>query len=320
MTNTLPPAVFIMGPTAAGKTDLAMQLYDGLPCEIISVDSALIYRGMDVGTAKPTAEFLQRYPHHLVDILEPTESYSAARFREDALVLMKQATDAGKIPLLVGGTMLYFRALENGLSELPSANQEVRERLDAQMRELGADAMHQRLAEVDPESAARIHKNDPQRLQRALEVYEISGKTLTQLYAESEAEAFPYNAAKIIIAPEKRSVLHERIEKRFHQMLDQGLVAEVERLRNRGDLDLSMPSMRAVGYRQVWEYLDGSYDYEQMIHKGVVATRQFAKRQLTWLRADKDAIWFDGESDSLLQDVMQHLRAVLNLGDNHMLC
>lgn len=316
----LPPAIFIMGPTAAGKTDLALALYDQLPCEIISVDSALIYRGMDIGTAKPSIEMLNRYPHHLVDILEPTESYSAASFRVDALRAMDEITRAGKIPLLVGGTMLYFRALEKGLSELPPADSAVRERLDAELAEQGSEVLHRRLAEIDPESAARIHPNDPQRLQRALEVFELTGKSMTQLYAESQGDALPYRVAKIVVAPQGRKVLHERIERRFHQMVEHGFVAEVRRLKARGDLDLSMPSMRAVGYRQVWEHLEGKYDFDQMIYKGIVATRQFAKRQLTWLRSDGENQWFDGESANLEKDVLEYLRQVLDLGDNHMLC
>jgi len=320
MNAKLPPAIFIMGPTAAGKTDLAMELYDRLPCEIVSVDSALIYRGMDIGTAKPSSELLAQYPHRLVDILEPSESYSAANFRNDALNAMSEITAAGKIPLLVGGTMLYFRALEKGLSELPPANSDVRARLNTELEKKGREALHRRLAEIDPESAARIHPNDPQRLQRALEVYEITGKSMSQLYAESQADALPYRVAKVVVAPGERRVLHERIEKRFHLMVEQGFVGEVRRLRARGDLDLSKPSMRAVGYRQVWEHLEGNYDFEQMLYKGIVATRQFAKRQLTWLRSDEDNKWFDGESSNLNEDVLDYLRLILDLGDNHMLC
>ena len=310
---SLPPAIFIMGPTAAGKTDLAFQVYDSLPVEIISVDSALIYRGMDIGTAKPDEVLLQRYPHRLVNIIEPTEVYSAARFRNDVLAAMSEITAAGRIPLLVGGTMLYFRALEHGLSELPPADPEIRTRLDAEIEEKGLQAMHQRLAEIDPDSAQRIHPNDPQRIQRALEVYEITGKSMTALYAEVEVERLPYHLAKIIIAPQDRSVLHQRIEQRFLSMLDQGFIEEVATLRSRGDLDLTLPSMRAVGYRQVWEYLDGQYDYEEMVKRGVVATRQFAKRQLTWLRAEETAARFESDGSELLYNVLKYIDIRLGL-------
>ncbi len=319
MNTELPPAIFVMGPTAAGKTDLALMLAECLPCEIISVDSALIYSGMDIGTAKPSPDLLARFPHRLVSFLEPTESYSVARFREDALAAMADITAAGRIPLLVGGTMLYFRALQNGLSALPQADPVVRARLDVEMAERGPEALHQRLTLIDPESALRIHPNDPQRLQRALEVYEITGKNLTQLHAEALPGDFPYNTAKIIVSCD-RGVLHERIEKRFHFMLEQGFMGEVKRLKARGNLDLSLPSMRAVGYRQMWEYLEGRYDFEQMTYKGVVATRQFAKRQLTWLRSDVGAEWFDGESPKLRDDVLGYLERRLGLGDSHMLC
>jgi len=308
MKTEFPPAIFVKGPTAAGKTDLALKLCERLPCDLISVDSALIYRGMDIGTAKPPLDLLARYPHRLVDILEPTESYSVARFREDALAAMAEITAAGRIPLLVGGTMLYFRALENGLSELPAADPVIRARLDAEMVEKGSEALHQRLAAVDPESAARIHPNDPQRLQRALEVYEITGENMTQLYRKTRSDVLPYHIAKIVVSPHERKVLHERIEKRFHLMLEQGFVDEVKRLRGRGDLDLSLPSMRTVGYRQVWEHLDGQYDLDQMIHKGVVATRQLAKRQLTWLRSGAGAEWFEGGLPELCDDVLGYLR------------
>jgi tRNA dimethylallyltransferase len=313
--SELPPAIFIMGPTAAGKTDLALALHERLSCELISVDSALVYRGMDVGTAKPEAEVLQRAPHRLIDILDPAEAYSAARFREDALAAMAEITATGRIPLLVGGTMLYFRALEQGLSELPPADEEVRARLDTEFEQHGLAAMHQRLAKVDPAAAERIHPNDPQRIQRALEVYEISGRPMTELQAEAAGNRLPYRLSKLIIAPQDRATLHERIEKRFSIMLEEGFIDEVARLRERGDLDLSMPSMRAVGYRQVWEYLDGNYGYDELIQRGVAATRQFAKRQLTWLRAEQDAVWFDSESEDLLEQALKYIKVTLNLLD-----
>ncbi len=304
-----------MGPTAAGKTDLALALHEKLPSELISVDSALVYKGMDVGTAKPEPEVLRQAPHHLIDMLDPAEVYSAARFREDALAAMAEITAAGKIPLLVGGTMLYFRALEQGLADLPAADERVRARLDAEMEKHGLAAMHERLGQVDPDSAARIHPNDPQRILRALEVYEISGKSMTELHAQAERQRAPYRLAKLIIAPESRSILHQRIENRFMQMLAQGFVDEVATLRDRGDLDLSMPSMRAVGYRQVWAYLDGDYDYEEMVQRGVVATRQFAKRQFTWLRAEKGATWLDSESPNLLDQALKCITTALNISD-----
>ena len=310
---SLPPAIFIMGPTAAGKTDLAVALQQQLGCELISVDSALIYKGMDIGTAKPSEQELQRAPHRLIDILDPTEAYSAANFRNDALAAMAEITASGKIPLLVGGTMLYFRALEHGLADLPGADEQVRARLDADIEQYGLEAMHQRLQQVDPDSAARIHPNDPQRIQRALEVYEVSGKTMTELHAEAGKEKLQYRVAKIIVAPQDRSILHQRIEKRFKLMMEKGFVDEVVGLRQRGDLSMSLPSMRAVGYRQVWEYLDGQYDYDEMLQKGIVATRQFAKRQLTWLRAEQGAHWLEGESPDLLAQALKYINTSLNI-------
>jgi len=309
----LPPVIFIMGPTAAGKTDLAVALQQQLGCELISVDSALIYKGMDIGTAKPSAQELRQAPHRLIDILEPTEAYSAANFRNDALAAMAEITAAGKIPLLVGGTMLYFRALEHGLADLPAANQQVRAQLDADTEQHGLMAMHQRLQQLDPDSAARIHPNDPQRIQRALEVYEVSGKTMTELHAEAAKDKLQYRIAKIIVAPQDRSILHQRIEKRFKIMIEKGFIDEVVCLRQRGDLGLNLPSMRAVGYRQVWDYLDGQYNYEEMLQKGVVATRQFAKRQLTWLRTEQGACWLEGESPDLLEQALKYINTSLNI-------
>jgi len=310
---SLPPAIFIMGPTAAGKTDLAVALQQYLGCELISVDSALIYKGMDIGTAKPSAQELQQAPHRLIDILEPTEAYSAANFRNDALAAMAEITAAGKIPLLVGGTMLYFRALEHGLADLPAADEQVRAQLDADIEQHGLMAMHQRLQQLDPDSAARIHPNDPQRIQRALEVFEISGKTMTELHAEAAKDRLQYRVAKIIVAPQDRSILHQRIEKRFNLMIKKGFVDEVVGLRQRGNLSLNLPSMRAVGYRQVWEYLDGMYAYDEMMQKGIVATRQFAKRQLTWLRAEQGATWLEGESPDLLEQALKYINSSLNI-------
>ncbi len=301
-----------MGPTAAGKTDLSLAVHDAFPCEIISVDSALVYKGMDIGTAKPASALLERYPHRLIDILDPAEIYSAARFREDALAAMAEITAAGRVPVLVGGTMLYYRALERGMAALPDASPEVRARLDAEAARIGWHGMHERLRAVDPVSAARIHPNDPQRIQRALEVYELSGQSMTELHRRGEVASFPYKVAKIVVCPSERTVLHQRIEKRFRLMLAQGMVDEVAALKGRGDLDLNTPSMRAVGYRQVWQYLEGEMGYDEMVERGVIVTRQFAKRQLTWLRSEPNTTWFDGESKELLPEVLKFLESALN--------
>ncbi|MBD3619203.1 MAG: tRNA (adenosine(37)-N6)-dimethylallyltransferase MiaA [Chromatiales bacterium] len=283
-----PPCVFLMGPTASGKTDLAVALVEALPLDIVSVDSALIYREMAIGTARPDAATLARAPHRLIDFLDPAEAYSAARFRADALREIAAIHAAGRVPLLVGGTMLYFRALQYGLSELPPADPAVRARLDAWAAREGWAALHARLAEVDPVSAARIHPNDPQRLQRALEVFELTGRPLSAFHARGRAGDFDCRLLKLGLLPQDRALLHTRIAARFQQMLAAGLIEEVQRLRARGDLDTGLPSMRSVGYRQVWEYLDGNYDYDTMVSKGIAATRQLAKRQLTWLRSEAD--------------------------------
>ena len=307
MQDKLPPAIFIMGPTAAGKTDLALELAKRHPLEIISVDSALVYRGMDIGTAKPSAEILKQFPHHLVDILEPTETYSAGRFRDDALSLMADITSRGKVPLLVGGTMLYFNALQKGMSKLPSADPAVRAKLDAEAAEFGLAYLHQRLAEVDPVAAARIHVNDPQRLQRALEVYEITGKSLTEL-TETQGKTLPYKISKIIVAPFDRAVLHQRIAKRYREMVDNGFLTEVQKLYQRGDCHPGLPSIRAVGYRQAWAYLSGELDMETFIDKAIVATRQMAKRQITWLRSQDDGVWFDSGQSLPVEEVNHYLK------------
>ncbi|MGB0280968.1 MAG: tRNA (adenosine(37)-N6)-dimethylallyltransferase MiaA [Neptuniibacter sp.] len=294
-----------MGPTASGKTDLAMKLYDSLPCEIVSVDSAMIYKGMDIGTAKPDAETLQRYPHRLIDICDPTESYSAAEFRRDALAEIKEIRDAGKIPILTGGTMLYFHALRNGLAQLPEADPVVRQRLLDEAEQMGWPHMHARLAEVDPESAERLNPNDSQRLQRALEVYEISGRTMTELWAEQEKQKPDFPIISMAVMPDDRAELHQRIEKRFDIMLEQGFIDEVRQLWERGDLNLQMPSVRCVGYRQVWEYFSGTWDYETMRFKGIVATRQLAKRQVTWLRSWENLTWMDTHDPKLLSNALK---------------
>ncbi|MDG9929210.1 MULTISPECIES: tRNA (adenosine(37)-N6)-dimethylallyltransferase MiaA [unclassified Pseudomonas] len=320
MTERLPPAIFLMGPTASGKTDLALALADALPCELISVDSALVYRGMDIGTAKPDKATLARYPHRLVDILDPAESYSAAEFRADALAAMVDITARGRIPLLVGGTMLYYKALLEGLADMPGADPAVRAKLEAWAAAEGWEVLHRELARVDPESAARIHPNDPQRLTRALEVYRVSGLSMTehrrrQTAQNSGSEApgtrqLPYTAVQFAIAPEQRQVLHERIARRFLMMLEQGFVEEVEALRQRGDLHVGLPSIRAVGYRQVWDYLDGRLGREEMAERGIIATRQLAKRQFTWLRGWEDLHWLDSLASDNLSCALKYLRSV----------
>jgi len=307
-----PAAVFIMGPTASGKTDLAIELVKHYPFEIISVDSALIYKGMDIGTAKPNQEELAIAPHKLIDIIDPAQSYSTASFRNDALAAMADIQSRNKIPLLVGGTMLYHRSLLYGLSELPTADEKIRLKLEQQAKLNGSEYMHQRLAEIDPDAAQRIHPNDPQRVQRALEVFEITGKSMTQLQQENQAEVLPWDSYKIIIAPDSRDFLRERIAIRFKQMIEQGFIEEVKDLFARGDLNLSLPSMRAVGYRQVWEYLEGKMSKEEMIERGITITRQFAKRQMTWLRREENALWIATEDENIYEQAVNYLEPVLN--------
>ncbi len=297
----LPSAIFLMGPTASGKTELAIQLVQHLPCEIISVDSALVYRGMDIGTAKPDASELELAPHRLIDICEPDEAYSAARFRVDALDAMKEITSSGKIPLLVGGTMLYFRALEHGLSPLPESNSAIRLALQQEAERDGWDKLHKQLVGIDPLAGKRIHPNDPQRIIRALEVYRLSGRSMSELQAEDQGEKLPYQIVKLARAPKDRSVLHERIESRFKKMLKSGFEDEVRNLWAKGNLTTDLPSMRSVGYRQMLKYLLGEWDYQTMTEKGVIATRQLAKRQFTWLRSDSDIHWLEEEGDILEQ-------------------
>lgn len=288
--------ISLMGPTASGKTAFAMALYERYPIDIISVDSALIYRDMDIGTAKPTKQEQLNYPHKLIDICDPAESYSAANFRHDALVEIEKTLKKGRIPLLVGGTMLYFKALLEGLSPLPVANNEIRQQIEEKANKFGWQSIHEELKKVDPVSAQRIHPNDPQRLNRALEVYLISGKSLTELTQES-GEALPYDVMQFAIMPSDRAELHQRIEQRFLQMLDQGFENEVKALKLRPDLHLNLPSMRCVGYRQMWEYLDGQSSYDEMVFKGICATRQLAKRQITWLRGWKQPItWLNSDN------------------------
>jgi len=288
-----PLAIFLMGPTASGKTDLAIQLRQQLPVEVISVDSALIYRGMDIGTAKPSKAELALAPHRLIDICDPAESYSAANFRTDALREMQEIRAQGKIPLLVGGTMLYYKALLEGLSPLPSADEKVRSEIEAKAALIGWAGLHQELCKIDPISAQRINPNDSQRINRALEVFYLTGKTLTELTAQ-KGEALPYDILQFAIAPEQREVLHRRIEQRFHKMIELGFQQEVEKLYRRPDLNENLPSIRCVGYRQMWEYLRGDYDHDEMVFRGICATRQLAKRQITWLRGWTSPIqWLD---------------------------
>ncbi|MEQ1630442.1 MAG: tRNA (adenosine(37)-N6)-dimethylallyltransferase MiaA, partial [Gallionella sp.] len=283
--NTFPPAIFLMGPTASGKTGVAVELLQRMNVELISVDSALVYRDMDIGTAKPDAATLQRAPHHLIDIIDPTESYSAAAFRTDALRLMADITARGKIPLLVGGTMLYFRALQNGLSDLPVANPAVRAELDIMIADHGIAKLHEQLANVDAETAARLAPNDTQRIQRAMEVYLLTGTAMSELLKNKPESTLPYRTLNIALLPSDRAVLHNRIATRFKQMMEHGLVDEVRNLRKKYELQPELPSMRCVGYRQAWQYLDGEIDGTQLYETGVAATRQLAKRQLTWLRS-----------------------------------
>ncbi|MFI8745596.1 tRNA (adenosine(37)-N6)-dimethylallyltransferase MiaA [Pseudomonas sp. NPDC077186] len=301
-----------MGPTAAGKTDLALELARVLPCDLISVDSALVYRGMDIGTAKPDKAVLAEFPHALIDIRDPAESYSAAEFRVDALAAMAESAARGRIPLLVGGTMLYYKALLEGLADMPSADPAVRAELEARAAVEGWEALHRELAAVDPESAARIHPNDPQRLTRALEVYRVSGLSMSEHRQRQAAGGgqLPYTVAQLAIAPAQRQVLHARIAQRFQTMLEQGFVEEVEALRRRSDLHAGLPSIRAVGYRQVWEYLDGRLSRAEMVERGVIATRQLAKRQFTWLRGWDDLHWLDSLACDNLSRALKYLASV----------
>jgi tRNA dimethylallyltransferase len=309
--NDQAPAVMVMGPTASGKTGLAVELVERFPMDIISVDSALVYRGMDIGTAKPDAATLVRAPHRLIDIREPWEPYSAADFRADALREMAEITGAGRTPLLVGGTMLYFRALLDGLAPMPSADLGVRRAIEARAKEQGWPALHSELAGKDPQSAARINPNDPQRIQRALEVMELTGRSLSDVHAMAKAEKLPYRVLKIVVCPAERATLHQRIEKRFDAMLEEGFAEEMSRLRADPRVLEELPAMRAVGYRQAWGWLEGRHDQDSMREKALAATRQLAKRQLTWLRREDACLWYDLADDKALGGLVSAVQEFL---------
>lgn len=298
-----PPVICLMGPTASGKTALAMALHDALPCDIVSVDSALIYRDMDIGTAKPTYDELAEYPHRLINIRDATQSYSAADFCQDALAEIAQIRADNRIPLLVGGTMMYFKSLIEGISPLPAADSDIRKQIEIEAAEQGWEVMHAQLTEIDPVSAQRIHPNDPQRLTRALEVFRLTGNTLTQL-TQVKGNKLDGDVLQFAITPKERSTLHERIELRYQQMITQGFEKEVIKLKERGDLHENLPSIRCVGYRQMWQYLEDECDHKEMVFRGVCATRQLAKRQLTWLRSWSDLHWLTTDDETNLSQVL----------------
>lgn len=325
-----PPAIFLMGPTASGKTDLAIELCRRLPCDIISVDSAMIYRGMDIGTAKPSPEELAQAPHCLIDICDPAEIYSAADFRKDALAEMASIAGRGRIPLLVGGTMMYFKALLKGMSGLPSADPALRRELEAQARAHGWSALYDELAQQDPVAAQLIHPNNRQRLLRAIEVIRLTGEPISRLWEQGadgespervedytyftrwqadESPTLPYTVTQLAIAPSERQILHDRIDRRFRAMLDSGFLDEVSSLMARGDLHSDLPSMRCVGYRQAWAHLVGEYDRHELVGKGVAATRQLAKRQLTWLRKWSDLDWLNSDSPEMVDSTLKIIRS-----------
>ncbi len=301
MDSALPPAIFLMGATATGKTTLAIELLQKFPCEIISVDSALIYKGMDIGTAKPSEPELNQAPHFLIDIIPPEQSYSAWEFKSDALKLMNEITARGHIPLLVGGTMLYFNTLEFGMDELPQSEESYRQHLTDKMHKEGLPALYEELKRIDAISAERIKPNDKQRIMRALEVFHLTGKPLSQLQQHKKKSTLNYDLIKIILAPEDRTLLHQRITKRFDLMLEQGFINEVKHFKTKSNLSLDLSSMRCVGYRQAWEYLNGDYSFQAMKDKACAATRQLAKRQITWLRKQQNAQWFDSDHLDLVK-------------------
>lgn len=303
MMTELPPAIFLMGPTASGKTAAAVRLVKNLPVEIISVDSALVYKGFHIGAARPDEAALVAAPHRLINFIDPADAYSAGRYRDDARAAMVDITANGKIPLLVGGTMLYYRALMGKLADLPDADPVIRVALEKEGAAVGWPAMHEQLQSIDPQAASRIQPNDPQRIVRALEVFQLTGQPLTTLQQTLAPKPLPYRVLKLALAPAERAVLHARIEQRFQQMLVDGLQDEVAQLFQRDDLGLHLPSIKAVGYRQMWQYLSGDIDYDQMVHDGVVATRRLAKRQLTWLRSDAELHWIDSLQENYFSKI-----------------
>ena len=307
----LPDAILLMGPTASGKSTVALDLARHLPVEIVSVDSAQVYRRMNIGTAKPDVSTRLRHPHHLIDIIDPTESYSAAQFRDDAISIMADIVERGRVPLLVGGTMLYFKALREGLSDLPAADEATRQVIEIMAQEAGWPALHAELGRIDPQAAARIDAHDVQRIQRALEVHYLTGKTMSELIAAGPRQTLPYRLTEVALLPSERSELHDRIASRFEEMLELGLIGEVRELRQDPDVTEDMPSMRCVGYRQVWQYLDGSFGLSTLREKAVAATRQLAKRQLTWLRGMEGVLEFDCLRDGLSERVGEMLAARL---------
>ena len=309
----LPPAIFLMGPTASGKTGLAVELAQRLPVELISVDSALVYKGMDIGTAKPDAATLARAPHHLLDIIEPTTAYSAAQFRDDALRLMQEIVARGNVPLLVGGTMLYFNSLQHGLNNLPEANPDIRAEIDARAELLGWPALHAELARIDPVTAARLQPNDAQRIERALEIWRITGKPMSMLLEEEERTSLPYRLLKIALLPSNRTILHQRIADRFDDVLEAGFLDELTRLRREyPGLSPNLPAMRCVGYRQAWQYLEGEVDLPTMRDKAIAATRQLAKRQMTWLRGMRDVEAMDCLETGLPEKIEGRIRELVS--------
>jgi tRNA dimethylallyltransferase len=312
VTPKQPPVICLMGPTASGKTALAFALHNALPCDIISVDSALVYRDMDIGTAKPTADELKEYPHRLINLRDPSESYSAADFCKDALEQIAEIRANNRIPLLVGGTMMYFKSLIEGISPLPQADENIRAQIESEAAEHGWQHMHDLLAECDPTSALRIHPNDPQRLTRALEVFRLTGKNITEL-TKDKGTKLEGDILQFAIAPSDRKTLHQRIELRFNQMIGQDFKQEVIALRERGDLHDDLPSIRCVGYRQMWQHLDGEIDHDEMIFRGVCATRQLAKRQLTWLRNWPEINWLEMEDETNLQQVLSSVSKITTL-------
>jgi len=305
------PAILLMGPTGAGKTELAAELVAELPLEIVSVDSAMVFRGMDIGTAKPGPDLLARAPHHLIDLIDPAESYSAARFVADATRIMGEIRSRGRVPLLVGGTMLYFRALQSGLAKLPAADAAIRGQIDERAALLGWQALHAKLQRLDPLAAERIRPGDRQRIQRALEVIELTGRPISSQQHEDLRGAARASDLRLVLAPADRKLLGERLALRFQAMMRRGLLDEVRRLYTRGDLHAGLPALRLIGYRQLWEHLEGRSGLDEAIERAIVATRQLARRQLTWLRAEPDAEWFDASDPALISRVSARINGWL---------